>query len=65
MTRAEKLAEAAKLTREVLSTLNEAEHICETCGVKAKENWTEHQIGQELHAVAAKLERFSGKFSAS
>jgi hypothetical protein len=58
MTAAEKLARARDLVSEVAIEMNEEHSMCEHCGHKHYENWTEHQAAQELRAAATKLGRW-------
>jgi len=40
--------------------LNDNAHACETCGLYVREDFTQHQIREQLRATRNKLIRFAG-----
>lgn len=60
MTTAEKLKEAARLIEEVKRAMNTKEKICDCCGHKAKENWSQHQVAERLDGLPKKLRALAG-----
>lgn len=59
-TNAEKLREAARLIEEVRRAMNTREKICDCCGHKTKESWSEHQVAERLEGLPKKLRAMSG-----
>jgi hypothetical protein len=57
----ETLDAAAAMVAEVLKELDRSEKVCECCGVKARNNWDDHQAGQVLEGVIAKIEKCADK----
>lgn len=57
--RVKRLSQAARLAREVCDSLNKANHVCPTCGLKKSDNFNHAQTARELDAVVAKLTRLA------
>ena len=50
--------------RAVEEQLNENAHACETCGLLVREDFTQHQMREQLRATRNKLIRFAGSLRA-
>jgi hypothetical protein len=53
----ERLQEAIRQIEAAAGSLNSGGHTCGACGLRVRDNWSEHQAAVTLQGVVNKLER--------